>query len=163
MDSPSRSSFEEKVRAATDLPAPRSEFVEALWNRIASQSPASRPGTLRLTRRLSFRAAWMLLGILLVTLLAITLVIGPARVYAAVRQLFGYIPGVGIVDQSGPIRVLAEPVSQTREGITITVTSATLTSDRTHIEYRIFGVPRSAYPDREDVHGCFESDYLLLP
>ena len=163
MDSPSRSSFEERVRAATDLPAPRPEFVKALWNRIASQSPASRPGTLRLTRRLSFRAAWMLLGILLVTLLAITLVIGPARVYAAVRQLFGYIPGVGIVDQSGPIRVLAEPVSQTREGITITVTSATLTSDRTHIEYRIFGVPRSAYPDREDVHGCFESDYLLLP
>jgi hypothetical protein len=103
------------------------------------------------------------MGLVLFALIAIVLVIGPERVYAAVRQLLGYIPGVGIVDQSGPIRVLAEPVSQTREGITITVTSATLTSDRTHIEYRIFGVPRSAYPDREDVHGCFESDYLLLP
>jgi hypothetical protein len=85
------------------------------------------------------------------------------RVYAAFRRLLGYIPGVCIVDQSAPIRVLAEPVSQTRDGITITVTSATLTADMTHIEYRILGVPRSAYPDREDVHGCFSADHLLLP
>ena len=43
------------------------------------------------------------------------------------------------------------------------MTSATLTGDKTHIEYRIFGVPGSAYPDREDVMGCTTSEYLRLP
>ena len=110
------------------------------------------------------RPVWIGLAVVLAALVLITLIIGPTRVYAAVRQLLlGYIPGVGIVDSSSPIRVLAEPVSQTRDGITITVTSATLTADRTHVEYRIFGVPRSAYPNSEDVHGCFGSEYLLLP
>jgi hypothetical protein len=96
-------------------------------------------------------------------LIAATLVIGPEHVYAALRQFFGYIPGVGIVNESEPIRVLAEPVSSTRGGITVTVTSAILTADRTHVEYRIFGVPRAAYPDREDVPGCLQPEYLRLP
>jgi hypothetical protein len=75
----------------------------------------------------------------------------------------GYIPRVGIVDPSGGIRVLAEPVSVSREGITLTVTGATLTADGTHLQYRTFGVPRSAYPQREDVSGCYEPEYLRLP
>jgi hypothetical protein len=155
--------FEEKVRAAVEAPGPREEFVQDLWIRLAQTAPAS---SLRRTggaRRMHSRPAWIGVGVVLAALVLATLIIGPTRVYAAIRGLLGYIPGVGIVDQSAPIRVLAEPVSQTRDGVTITVTSATLTADRTHVEYRIFGVPRSAYPDREDVHGCFESDYLLLP
>jgi hypothetical protein len=155
--------FEEKVRAAVEAPGPREEFVQDLWIRLAQTAPAS---SLRRTggaRRMHFRPAWIGVGVVLAALVLATLIIGPTRVYAAIRGLLGYIPGVGIVDQSAPIRVLAEPISQTRDGVTITVTSAMLTADRTHVEYRIFGVPRSAYPDREDVHGCFESDYLLLP
>ena len=96
-------------------------------------------------------------------MLIVTLMIGPQRVYAAIMELFGYIPGVGIVDQSFPIRTLAEPVSVTREGISITVTSAVLTGDRTYIDFRSFGVPRSAYPDREDIGGCIKRPYLRLP
>ena len=155
--------FEEKVSAAVDTPLPPDEFVQGLWIRLAQTAPGSRVRQAGGVRRMYLRPAWIGLGVVLVALAIATLIIGPTRVYAAIRGLLGYIPGVGIVDQSGPIRVLAEPVSQTRDGITLTVTSATLTSDRTHVEYRIFGVPRSAYPDREDVHGCFESDYLLLP
>ena len=163
MPKPSGLSFEDKVRAAVETPAPSDEFVQDLWTRVARASTASRASQKGGTGRRRLSPAWIGVGIVLAALVVATLIIGPMRVYAAVRQLLGYIPGVGIVDQSAPIRVLAEPVSQTREGITITVTGATLTSDRTHIEYRIFGVPRSAYPDREDIHGCFESDYLLLP
>lgn len=163
MDSQSLSSFEDKVRLATQLPVPRPEFVEGLWNRIAVQSSTIRPGTLHGKRRVSLHPAWLVMGAVVVALIAVTLVIGPARVYAAVRQLLGYIPGIGIVDENVPIRVLSEPVSVTRDGITITVTSGFLTGDRTHIEYRIFGVPRAAYPDREDVVGCVQPEYLRLP
>jgi hypothetical protein len=163
MPSPSGLTFEDKVRAAVDAPAPREGFVQDMWARIEHAAPAPRAPFTGGLRRMHSRPVWIGLFVLLAALVLITLIIGPTRVYAAVRQFLGYIPGVGIVDQSAPIRVLAEPVSQTREGITITVTSATLTADRTHVEYRIFGVPRSAYPNSEDVHGCFGSDYLLLP
>ncbi len=163
MPNPSGIPFEETVRAAVDLPAPSDEFIQRLWTRIARAAPATRPTRTSGVRRMPFRSAWIGVGIVLAALVITTLILGPTRVYAAIRGLLGYIPGVGIVDQSAPIRVLAVPVSQTRDGITITVTSATLTSDRTHVEYRIFGVPRSAYPNSEDVHGCFESDYLHLP
>ena len=163
MPNSSDPSFEDEVRAAVDTTAPRDEFVEVLWTRIARTAPASLATQTARVRRMHFRPAWIALGVVLAALVITTLIIGPMRVYAAISGLLGYIPGVGIVDQSAPIRVLAEPVSQTREGITITVTSATLTSDRTHVEYRIFGVPRSAYPDREDISGCFQPEYLLLP
>ena len=51
----------------------------------------------------------------------------------ALGKALGYIPGVGIIDQSAPIRVLAEPVSVTRDGLTITVKEAVLSADKTII------------------------------
>ncbi|MBA4383100.1 MAG: hypothetical protein C0410_00035 [Anaerolinea sp.] len=115
------------------------------------------------TRTLRLQPAWIALIVLLAAVILTTLIIGPDKVYAEMRRLLGYIPDVGLVDTNVPIRVLAEPVEQTRYGVTITVTSATLTADRSHIEYRVFGVPRSAYPNDESVIGCIVQDYLLLP
>jgi WD40 repeat protein len=152
--------FEENIRLSFGVPEPRPEFVDQLYGdilqRAAKKSPKTRPS-------LRLRPAWIVICAMLSILLIGTLVIGPQKVYAAFLQLFGYIPGVGIVDQSSAIRVLAEPVSVTRDGITITMTSAVLTDERTHLEYRIFGVPGSAYPDREDVMGCIQQPTLRLP
>ena len=115
------------------------------------------------TRRpLKLRPAWMVALGLFVVLLSTTLIIGPQKVYAEMRRLLGYIPGVGIVNTQTPIRVLSAPVEQTRYGVTVSVTSAILTADRTQITYRVFGVPRSAYPSVEEVTGCIEAPYLLL-
>jgi hypothetical protein len=158
----SSTSFEEKLRLATKMPAPRAEFLAGLRRRIASEPLLPDAHALRLApgwRRPALLAPLAVL-IVLVTGLAI---IGPQRVIAAVGGLFGYIPGVGLVDRDAPIRVLAAPVTQTRDGVTLTVTAATLTPERTHVDYRIFGVPSSAYPDREDVIGCSTPEYLRLP
>lgn len=141
--------------------APLSDsFVNSLKFQLNSKIRAA--STPRM-RPLGLRPAWIVMIVLFAAIIMTTLIIGPAKVYAEMRRLLGYIPGVGLVDTSAPIRVLAEPVEQTRDGVTITVTSATLTSDRSHIEYRVFGVPRSAYPSDENIHGCFQGDYLLLP
>src|SRR5450759_68817 len=152
--------FEESVRKSFGVPEIRSEFVNQVYGDLMQHADAksrkSRPF-------FGLRPAWTVALAILSLMIIGTLAIGPQRVYAAVAQLLGYIPGVGIVDQSSPIRVLAEPVSVTRDGITITVTSATLAGDRTHIDYRIFGVPGSAYPEREDVMGCIQPEYLRLP
>jgi len=163
MSDPAPSVFDMKLRKVTQVPGPRPEFVEDLWAQIAAQPPSAMPSVPERPRRRLARPAWYALGLLVVGLVILTLVIGPQRVFAAVRELLGYIPGVGIVDPSGGIRVLAEPVSATREGVTLTVTGATLTADGTHLQYRIFGVPRSAYPQSEDVSGCYEPEYLRLP
>lgn len=157
-DMPPTPQFEEEIRAAVAAPLAREEFIKNLHGRIIQQA-ATHP---KLNRPIFLRPAWMVVFALALLLIGI-LAVGPQRVLAAMRGLFGYIPGVGIVDQSAPFRVLAEPVTVTRDGISITVTSALLTGDKTHIEYRIFGVPGSAYPNREDVMGCTTPEYLRLP
>jgi sugar lactone lactonase YvrE len=152
--------FEEDIRLAFDAPAVRPEFVNTLHREIMRRAQSKKSPT-RSPKRL--RPAWSITLAILTLLTAVVLIVGPQRVYAAVVRLFGYIPGVGIVDESSPIRVLAEPVSVTRDGITITVSSATLTGNQTHIDYRIFGVPGSAYPRKESEAGCRPAEYLRLP
>jgi len=109
------------------------------------------------------RPAWMATFLVLLVLLVSFFAIGPARVTAAVQKLLGYVPGSGLVSTETPLRVLAEPVEQTRDGVTFTVTSALLSADKTQIMYNIFGIPRSAYPDSEAISGCYTQPYLRLP
>ncbi|PKN96802.1 MAG: hypothetical protein CVU43_18880, partial [Chloroflexi bacterium HGW-Chloroflexi-5] len=151
----------EQELGAVYASAPLSDaFVSSLKFQLNSKIRAQAEPRMR---PMKLRPAWIALIVLFAAIIMTTLIIGPDKVYAEMRRLLGYIPGVGLVESGAPIRVLAEPVEQTREGVTITVTSAVLTSDRSHIEYLVFGVPRSAYPDNENVHGCFQSDTLILP
>ena len=151
--------FEDEIRAAVATPQARQEFVNSLHARLVHQATTQSGKS---SRPIYLRPAWVVASLITLLMVGI-LLIGPQRVLAAMRGLFGYIPGVGIVEQSAPFRVLSEPVSVTRDGISITVTSALLTGDKTHVEYRIFGVPGSAYPNREDVMGCTTQEYLHLP
>ena len=95
---------------------------------------------------------------LVILLLALALLTG---VGYAVGRLTGYIPGVGIIDLSVPLRVLAEPVTMTREGVTLTVTEAVLSADKTVIFVKVEGVPRNAYPTDESI-GCMGFANLRL-
>jgi Tol biopolymer transport system component len=151
--------FEESIRQSFGVPDIRPEFVDQVYDKLMQRATKKTQKPHPFHR---LRPAWTITLTILTILIIGTLMIGPQYVYAAVAQLFGYIPGVGIVDESSPIRVLAEPVSVTRDGFTITVTSATLTGDKTYIDYRIFGVPGSAYPKQEDVRGCMQEEYLRL-
>ena len=121
-----------------------------LWPRIES----------RLDKRNSFmqtlRARPALA--LIIILLALSLLTG---VVYAIGKSLGYIPGVGIIDQSAPLRVLAEPMTITRDGVTITVTQAVLSADKTVVFVKVEGVPREAYPNDESI-GCMGSANLRL-
>lgn len=152
--------FEEKVRQSFGVPEIRTEFVDQVYgdlmNRAVAKSRKSRPF-------FALRPAWTVAVAIFSLMIIGTLLIGPQRVYAAVRQFFGYMPGVGIVDQSSPIRILAESVSISRDGITISVNHAVLTGTETRIGFGVSGVPLSAYPKGEAVSGCIDNPYLLLP
>ncbi len=93
-----------------------------------------------------------------IVILALLLLTGVAY---AIGRLTGYIPGIGMIDQSAPLRVLAEPVTVTREGVTITVTEAVLSADKTVILVKVEGVPREAYPTDESI-GCLGNANLRL-
>lgn len=152
--------FEENVRQSFAVPKIRSEFVAQVYGDLMQQAGAkSRKPRLLSGLRPAAAVALAILALMIIG----TLVIGPQRVYAEVLQLFGYIPGVGIVDQSSPIRMLAEPVNLTRDGITVSVNQAVLTATETRLEFGVSGVPLSAYPKGEAVSGCIEFEYMRLP
>ncbi|HMX20280.1 MAG TPA: hypothetical protein PLX14_15490 [Anaerolineales bacterium] len=79
-------------------------------------------------------------------LIAIFILLTLSGVAYALGRVFGYIPGVGIVDQSTPLRALAEPVSLTRDGVTVTITQAILTPEETVITLKVEKIPFDASP-----------------
>ncbi|MGA9397698.1 MAG: hypothetical protein WBV22_05485 [Anaerolineaceae bacterium] len=152
--------FEAEIRDSFAVPETRAEFIDQLKNDLARRTSERTPN-----RRPAFhlRSAWTVTVIVLAVMLIATLVIGPQKVVAAFRQLLGYIPGVGIIEQGESLRILAEPVTVTRDDITLTVNQAVLTDSGTQIDYSIMGVSLSAYPREESNPGCMKTASLRLP
>jgi len=78
---------------------------------------------------------------LLMTVMAIVAILLLSGVAYALGRSLGYIPGIGIVDQSVSIRILAEPVTVQKQGISVTVSKVVADSIRTFISYRVDGIP----------------------
>ena len=113
-----------------------------LMPRIAAQLERKSPMTILRTRPV---VAMLIALLILLTLSGVAYAIG--------RSL-GYIPGIGIVDQSTPIRMLAEPVSQTRDGIKITVSDVVLTSSKTVVIYTVENIPQEKLSRDVAAPGC---------
>ncbi len=92
---------------------------------------------------------------LLIAVLALLLLTG--IVYAIGRSL-GYIPGVGIVEQDTPIRVLDGKPGVQRDGITLTMKQLVVDSSQTEVMYRTKGI--SMWSDA--VQECAKAPSLLL-
>jgi hypothetical protein len=97
---------------------------------------------------------------ILVALLALLILSGV--VYAIGRSL-GYIPGYGLVDKNAQALVLAEPVSQTRDGITITINEMMLTSDKLFITSTTENIPGNlAVPMSDTTTVTCKGDWAYL-
>jgi len=118
--------FEDQVRKAASAPSANPEFV----NRLRSEL-ARRP--VKLQSQFKLRPAWVLAFVLV--LLALS---GAAY---ALGRAFGYFPGLGLVPQDAQFRVLSEPVSQTRDGITVTITQAISNADQMSVTLKVENVP----------------------
>jgi hypothetical protein len=111
--------------------------------------------TLRARPILAVLAALLCLGVL------------SGAAYAVGRSL-GYIPGIGLVEPGTGLRVLAEPVVVTRDGIALTVTQGLVSAERTVLSYRVENIPESALaPDVSEGETpppvCSPNDQLRLP
>lgn len=93
----------------------------------------------------------------LVILFALTLLSGVAY---AIGWLTGFIPGIGFVETSA-LRILAEPVAVTREGVTVSIEQVVVDSERTVIVYKTEGLTIQAANARGEGGGPFGSPHFL--
>lgn len=147
--------FESQVRKAMNVPEPNADTMDTLRAKFVAQgmaafnmdrqpdSPANHSQPKKETKmrptipHSSPRLVWVL--VLLVLAILFTLVFSSPTVVNALRRLLGYIPGVGIIDQSQTISnnvlALSEPVTVRRDGVSVTVEFAVSTSEKTTILY----------------------------
>lgn len=118
-----------------------------LWSRIAERVEKR-----SFMQTVSARPALALVLVLLVLALL-------SGVAYAIGKVTGYIPGVGIVDQSIPLRTLSEAVIMKREGITVGVYQVVANAEYTFVAYAFDGLsmPRNGSPM------CSAMPFLQLP
>ncbi|MBI9044100.1 MAG: PD40 domain-containing protein [Anaerolineaceae bacterium] len=129
--------FEKEIIEALSVPDASTEFVNALRSKLILQT--QKKETTLSSHRFSFRRkfAWAASLLLVLVFLITFFLVGPQEVLAAVRGLFGYIPGIGIVDSSVEIRVLKEPVTIERDGIIMSVLQAAMDDQHMVIVYQV--------------------------
>lgn len=138
--------FEEKVRKAMDVPNANPEFVNKLHNELVR-------GPVKMKSRFLFKPAW---AIAFVLALAVMLVSMPG-VAAAIGRLIGYVPEVGLIENTGNLQMLAEPVSVTREGITLGIMQAIAYEDHLELTYKVDGITE-IYSNEPDMCGSYHPD-----
>ena len=99
-----------------------------LWPKLSAQLERNSPMLTPRTRPV------MAILLAIFTLLALS-----GAAYALGRTL-GYLPGYGLVDSTSGLRILAEPVSVTRDGVTLTISSVFVYPDRVEMIYDVQGI-----------------------
>lgn len=93
-----------------------------------------------------------------ILLAGLTLLVLSGAVYALGFTL-GYVPGAGIVDNSSGIRMLAEPVAVTRDGVTLTVDSVIAYEDHVELVYDVKGIAPENDAAQVDDPGVTPTDF----
>lgn len=151
--------LEKELQEYYTSPEPSPEFVARLEGKLHSQSGAQEQR--KMSGRSRMKLAWGL-GLVIAAVVIGLLATSPTIVMA-MKRLLGYIPGFGLVDSTSPLRVLAEPVSMTRDGVTVTVREAVLSSEKTVIVFSVENIPFDKLVHREDQAGCRMTAELRLP
>jgi len=153
---PAEQAIEQKLLRYYTAGDPAPAFVEQLGRQLNAQAqrrPAPRFWPRWLAAPAGLRWATVAAALILVAALVIGAV-GPQRVWAQVQRLLGYVPGVGLVQDAAGLRVLAEPVQVTRQGITVTVKQATADAERTILVWEVVGLSvKAANSQGEGVGG----------
>jgi len=171
--------FEADLRKALDVPEPDAAVVEPLRQQFIARGVAAlkvdplveptilpvrpekdstmKPKTFRFSPRLAWGLALLVFAILL------TLIFTSPTIVNALRRLLGYVPGVGLVESNSSFSMLAEPVSQTRDGVIVTVEKAILNTDNALIVYKVEGLSADKFSFLEPANTCMLSDELRFP
>ncbi|MBI3168152.1 MAG: DUF4179 domain-containing protein [Chloroflexi bacterium] len=86
--------------------------------------------------RFMFKPAWVMAALMALSVFAVS----APRLAAAFGRIFGYVPEVGLVESTNGLRMLAEPVVATRDGVTLTITNVFVYEDRVELKYEVSGI-----------------------
>ncbi len=137
-----------RMKAALELIAQRDVPDNVnLWARIAER--VERKNFMQTIRTRPVLALFLVL-------LALALI---SSVAYAIGKVTGYIPGVGLVNQSASLRMLAEPVRVKQKGLRVTIQKLVTNVDRTFVAYRVDGIS----PSTTGFPMCGEMPSLQLP
>ncbi len=152
--------FEKEIKRTYRLPEVNPAYFKQLEAELQAKQlhpEASARPVFYLARGWAYAMATLLLiGVMVIT-------IGPSKVLAQIQAVFGFVPNVGLVDTSSPFRQLAEPVRDTRDGITLAIQSAFLSADQTIITYTMSDLPAEMKRARFGDPECNLPPYLALP
>lgn len=155
------SELEKAVRDVATVPEPDAEFIHSLRTRFVAEGHASankNQETFMKRKTISQRLTW---AVAVLALVAIVVLSTQPTVVNALKRLFGYVPNVGIIDQSTPVRMLSEPVTVTREGFIVTVEQAVLNGEKAAVVYS-YSVPADyVFPD--NISSMTHAPFLTLP
>jgi hypothetical protein len=140
------SEFEEQVRKAMHVPDANPDFVKQLRNQLVKGPAAMKPRTL-------FRPVWAMAFVLILAIL----ILGAPGIAAAFGRVFGYVPDVGLVESTNGLRILAEPASVTRDGVTLTITQVFVYEDHVELTYEVNGID-PVYGNTSDTCGAYHPD-----
>jgi hypothetical protein len=151
--------FLNMMASAASAPDPSEIFFNDLLSRLKTRASARQKAG-RIIRRI----AWGLSLAAFLVLAACVLIVGPANVATAIREALGYIPGFGVVHTTG-LRLLAEPVTVSRDGVSVMVKSVIADSTQTMVKYEITGLdlPNTEPGTSPDPSACFTQPILRLP
>lgn len=153
--------LEKDILKTYQLPDANPEFINRLEKAFESPPIARTTTALKPTHK--FSRGWGYAAITLLLLLALLFAIGPTKVLAQIQSLLGYIPDVGVVDTSYTFYQLDKSVSDTKDGITLTIEAAFLSADQTIITFSISDLPLELRPIKFGDPVCNTPAYLTLP
>lgn len=139
-------SLEQALEQYYSTPVPGKEFLANLEQSLQAAEPViAQPRPKRQSHTI-IRPVYAFLAAGLIMIVSLLLV-GPANAFTALKSLIRYIPGFGLVEDKTTLRVLAEPVSVTRDGVTVIVKQAVLSPDAVSLTYLVQNLPAAAKPD----------------
>lgn len=166
------SELEDKLSRLYRAPSPPAAFAERLERQLLARAEDGKKvsaGRISLFQRvpqtfgeLLRRPAWVISLAVVIVMLTFVGINGPRRTLAQVQRLIGYIPGVGLVDESSELRVLSDPVRVEREGVSLVIEDAVADPQQTIILFTVEGIPAQAYTRDEDDPGCISQPSLQL-
>lgn len=106
---------------------------------------------------------WSYALVALLVLAGLFVAIGPGNVLAQIEKIFGDIPEVAVVDTNETFFQLDKSVSDTKDGITLTIETAFLSADQTIITFSISDLPLEIRPIKFSEPVCNTPAYLTLP
>jgi hypothetical protein len=121
--------FEKEIRESLSAPNADPAFVRDLRVTLLERSKMKKQTRSLLRLTWGFAIAILLIGLL----------IASPRVVAALKQLLGYVPGIGFV-QGDSLRVLSAPVTVEKDGVKLTIEKGVADLQRTVLLEHVVGI-----------------------